>query len=128
MEILIKCAAVAVFSAVSSLQIKRANPELSLAVSAAAVCLILTACFTLLRAFEGFTGELEKILGSAAGDLTPVIKCIGIAGISRFAAGLCRDASQTSIAGAVETAGSICAAAVALPSILTTLKMIGSLI
>ena len=128
MEILAKCAAVGVFSTIASLLIKRSNPEISLAVSTAAVSVILLACLSLLQLFDGFVDETERILASTASELTPVIKCVGIAVVGRFAAALCRDASNTALAGAVETAGSICAAAVALPSILTILKMIGGLI
>ena len=128
MEILAKCAAVGIFSTLASLLIKRSNPELSLAVSAAAIAAILIACLSLLQLFDSFVEEIGRILSSTAPELTPVIKCVGIAAVSRFAAALCRDASNTALAGAVETAGTLCAAAVALPSILTTLKMIGGLI
>ena len=41
MELLAKCAALAVFSAVSVLLIRRANPELALLTSAAAAVVIL---------------------------------------------------------------------------------------
>ena len=47
MEILAKCAAVGLFSTLASLLIKRTNPELSLAVSAAAISAILFACLSL---------------------------------------------------------------------------------
>ena len=128
MEILAKCAAVGIFSTLVSLLIKRSNPELSLTVSAAAVSAILLACLSLLQLFDGFVDESKRILASTVSELAPVIKCVGIAAVSRFAAALCRDASNTALAGALETAGSICAAAVALPSVLTILKMIGGLI
>ena len=128
MEILAKCAAVGLFSTLVSLLIKRTNPELSLAVSAAAISAILFACLSLLQLFDAFVDESKRILASTVPELTPVIKCVGIAAVARFAASLCRDASNSALAGAVETAGSLCAAAVALPSILTILKMIGGLI
>ena len=128
MEILAKCAAVGVFSTLVSLLIKRNSPELSLAVSTAAISVILIACLSLLQLFDGFVEECRRILSSTAPELTPVMKCVGIAAVSRFAASLCKDASNSALAGAVETAGSLCAAAVALPSILTILKMIGGLI
>ena len=128
MELLAKCAAVGVFSTLASMLIKRTNPELSLAVSAAAISGILLACLSLLQLFDGFVDEIERILASTVRELAPVIKCVGIAVVARFAAALCRDASNSALAAAVETAGSICAAAAALPSILTILKMIGGLI
>ncbi len=128
MEILSRCAAVAVCSALASLLIKRFNPELSFAVSTAAILGILAASLSALQVFDSFVGETRSILGTAAVQLTPVIKCVGIAAASRFSSELCKDASNGALAGAVETAGSICAAVVALPSILTMLKMIGELI
>ena len=55
MEILAKCAAVGIFSTLASLLIKRSNPELSLAVSAAAIAAILIAwTASALSSFEAF--------------------------------------------------------------------------
>ena len=56
------------------------------------------------------------------------MKCLGIAFISKFGADLCRDASQSALASAVEAAGTLCAAALVMPMILSLMTTIGGLL
>jgi len=128
MELLIKCAALAIFSAVSVLLIRRVNPELALLVSAAAAVVILLAGMTLLRELTDSMKAVERIFGSQIVQTRPILKCLAISAISKLSADLCRDASQSALAAAVETAGSLCAAAVALPMILTLMTTIGGML
>ena len=101
MELMIKCAGAGILSAVCVLLLRRSNPEFSFALSAATVAVL---------------------------ELRPVLKCLGIASVSRFGADLCRDASQGAVASAVETVGSVCALAVAAPVLLSLLTTIGGLL
>ena len=128
MELLAKCAALAVFSAIAALLIRRMNPELSLVIGIAASVIILLSCTTLLLDLSDSVKELAQIFGSTAAQVRPILTCLGIGAISRFGADLCRDASQSALAAAVETAGSLCAAAVAMPAILTLLTTIGGML
>jgi stage III sporulation protein AD len=57
-----------------------------------------------------------------------MLKCLGIAFISKFGADLCRDASQSALASAVETAGNLCAAALAMPLIISLMTTIGGML
>jgi len=128
MELLIKCAALAIFSAVSVLLIRRVNPELALLVSASAAVVILLAGMTLLRELTDSMKTVERIFGSQIVQMRPILKCLAISAISKLSADLCRDASQSALAAAVETAGSLCAAAAALPMILTLMATIGGML
>lgn len=128
MELLIKCTALALFSAISALLIRRINPELSLAISAAAAVVILLSAAMLLRELTDSMKELEHVFGSQIVQARPILKCLGIALISKFGSDLCKDASQSALAAAVETAGSLCAAAVAMPMILTLMTTIGGML
>ena len=128
MELLLKCTALAMFSAISALLIRRINPELSLAISAAAAVVILLSAAMLLRELTESTKELERVFGSQIVQARPILKCLGIALISKFGSDLCKDASQAALAAAVETAGSLCAAAVAMPMILTLMTTIGGML
>ena len=58
--------------------------------------------------------------------LAPVLKCVAAAVVTQIAADLCRDASQSALASAIETAGLFCAAAVAVPSVLSLVNMAAS--
>lgn len=128
MELLIKCTALALFSAVSALLIRRMNPELSLLISVAAVVVIMLSVVMLLRELTDSMRELEYVFGSLIVQTRPILKCLGIAFITRFGADLCRDASQAALAAVLETAGSLCAAAVAMPMILTLMTTIGGML
>ena len=112
-----KCAALAVFSSLATLLVRRVNPEISFVLSAVTVTVLLLACGGVMDELLRALRETQVIFGTSAAELKPMLKCLGIAMASRFGADLCRDASQSALASAVETAGSLCAAAVAMPVI-----------
>ena len=128
MEILLKCVSVGIFSSMASLLIRRFNPELSFSVSAVTVAVVLLACTSLLRSGTDFIKSTQTMLGSSAMMVRPMLKCLGIAILSRIGTELCRDASQGALASAVEMAGGLCAAAVAMPVIISLLNLIGGML
>ena len=123
-----KCTALAVFSAVTILLIRRVNPEMSLLISAATAIVILLSCAALLRELTDSMKSMAQIFGSQLVETRPILKCLAIAAISRLGADLCRDASQAALASAVELAGTLCAVAVSMPMIFTMLTTIGGLL
>lgn len=123
-----KCAALAVFSALVILMIRRMNPELSFALSTVTVIVLLLACGGVMDELLLALRQAQQIFGSSAAELLPMLKCLGIAVTSKAGADLCRDASQSALAAAVETAGSLCAAAVAMPMILSLMTTIGGML
>ena len=128
MELLLKCAALAVFSALTGLLLRRFNPELAFCLSTAAAAVILLAGGTLIGELRGLIHETELIFGNVGMQMKPVLKCLGIAAASKFASDLCRDASQTALDSALEYTGGLCAAAAALPAVLNVMKMIGGML
>ncbi len=123
-----KCAALAVFSSLVTLLVRRVNPEISFVLSAVTVTVLLFACGGVMDELLRALRETQVIFGTSAAELRPMLKCLGIAMASRFGADLCRDASQSALAAAVETAGSLCAAAVAMPVILSLMTTIGGML
>ena len=123
-----KCAALAVFSALVILMIRRMNPELSFALCAVTVIVLLLACGGIMDELIRSLRQAQQIFGSSAAELLPMLKCLCIAFISKTGADLCRDASQSALASALETAGSLCAAAVAMPMILSLMTTIGGML
>ena len=128
MEILFKCAALALLSCVSVLLIRRFNPEIAFAVSLATASVILLACISLLKELDDTMKGAERIFGSQPLQVRSILKCLGIATTSKLGAEMCRDASLSALATALETAGSLCAAAVVMPLILTLLTTIGGML
>ncbi|MBQ6403369.1 MAG: stage III sporulation protein AD [Oscillospiraceae bacterium] len=128
MELVLRAGALALCGAFVVLLLRRSAPELALPLSAAAVVVILTVTL----GFLGGIRDLEKAAHDSFGvsDLytQPMLKCLGIALVTRFAADLCRDASQSAAASAVELAGAACALGVVLPLLTGVLKTIGGLL
>ncbi len=128
MEIIIKISLSAVFSAVICLLIKKYNPEISAAISIALTVIILIAVSSLFEVVKELFSVAVDMLGTSTTLLRPMMKCLGIAFISKFAADTCRDASLGAAASALELCGTLCSASVAIPVIISMLKMIGTLV
>ncbi len=128
MELAVKCAALAIFSALVSLMLHRRNAELSFALAAATVLTLLLATASLLEKTISSFREAENIFANTMVQMRPMLKCLGIAAVSRLGSDFCRDASQAALAAAVELAGTLCAVAVSTPMIFTMLTMIGGLL
>ena len=128
MEVIVKCAGLALLAAVVCLLIKRSNPEMAFSVSSAAIAVLLLGTLGLTTNLNNIIHSARNILGVSSTLIQPVIKCVGIAAVTRIASELCRDASQSAIAAAVEIAGTLCAAAVAMPLLLSILEMIGGMV
>ncbi len=123
-----KCAALAVFSSLVTLIIRRVNPELSFALAGVTTAVLILACAGVMDELLSALRETQLIFGTSAAEFRPMLKCLGIAIASRFGADLCRDASQSALASAVEMAGSLCAAAVAMPVIISLMTTIGGML
>jgi stage III sporulation protein AD len=104
------------------------NPERSFALAAATVVTLLLASASLLEKTISSFREAEKIFADTTMQMRPMLKCLGIAAASRLGADLCRDASQSALASAVETAGNLCAAALAMPLIISLMTTIGGML
>jgi stage III sporulation protein AD len=126
--IVLKTVAFAVIAAVFCIIIRSYKPEMALQISIAAGILLL------LTAIEQITGISKAISSMAEGYginityITVILKAIGIAYLTQFAAHICRDAGEGSIAGKVELVGRVLILAMALPLIMVLLEMIQSIV
>ncbi len=128
MELLFRAVCLALTAAVLVLLIQKQNPELAGVLSIAAICVLLLSVLRYLSAFQELSATVRGLLSGSETVLLPVAKCLAAAIISRVAADLCRDASQSALASAVELAGTFCAVGISLPLILSVLKQIGGLL
>ena len=124
METTLRITAVCVLAAVLALLLKKGSPELGILITMAAVAaafrILLGEITDLLIFFE----ELAMLGGIGTELLSPLYKTIGVALVVKIGGGLCRDAGESAMAAAVETAGAVCALLVSLPllrMVLTTL-------
>lgn len=128
MELVLRSAALALISAFAALLLRRAAPEMSLPLSAVTVVVILLAAAGFLRGLRDLSDTVRESFGVSDAYSLPMLKCLGVALITRVTADLCRDASQTAAASAVELAGAACALGVILPLLTGLLRTIGGLL
>ena len=106
---------VCLVGAVLTLLLHKNHPEL-------AVLLALSVCVGVLvfalRGMGSILALLEQMAGAAGLSselLSPLLKTVGIALVSRTGAELCRDANQGAMASVVEAAGAFTAVLVSIP-------------
>lgn len=123
-----RAAGIALTAALMALLLRRKNPEMAAALSIAAVTAISLSALRYAASFQELTAVTRSLLEGGEIFLLPVLKCLAVALTTRLASDLCRDASQSALASAVELAGSLCALGITLPLILQVLKQIGGLL
>lgn len=128
MNDIVKIAAVGIIVAVCAMVIRKQAPELSVLLTICTVAVILIGCIGAMSAIRSYMDELSGIGGLTPTVVGPVIKVTGIAIISRFAADFCRDAKESAMASAVETAGSVIALIAVLPLMDCMLDLIGEMV
>jgi stage III sporulation protein AD len=127
MEIASKAAVLGAVAACAALLIKKSNPELAFALSAAVTACICAAAIKLMSSVISVVREAVDFSGLSPAIFSPVLKCTAICIIAKISADMCRDASQSGAASAVELAGSAAALFTALPLLETLMKMAGGL-
>ena len=115
MEQAIQATALCVLAAVLALTVKRGSPETALLLVLGAAVAVLLSLGQALGEAVAFLEELGVRSGVPEGLLTPVYKVAGIALVVKVGGGLCADAGESALASVVETAGTVCALAAALP-------------
>ena len=128
MPVILKISAGALIAAILGLLFRRTNPEMTLLLGIVAVCCVLSAAITGLNGLAELIRQVRRLTGDGGECTGPLLKCTAIAVVTRLSADLCRDSGQSALAGAVELAGIACAITVALPVILSILKLLGDLI
>ena len=115
MNILLKCALGAIVAAVLGLLIKKNSPEIALLLACAAAAAVLTAVFFAAGDMLDMLYGLVDMTGLSEGIVSIVLKTAAAAVITGFAADICKDAGQSALASACETAGAVTVIYTALP-------------
>lgn len=124
----LRIAAVGVTAALCALFLKKQTPELALTLAMAAGCMMLGFALGWVEQVTEFLGELGDTAGLSPAVLSPVLKVVGIALVSRWTSELCRDAGEGGLAVLVETAASALALLVCVPLLKSVLSTITGLI
>ena len=119
--------AACIVSAVAVLFLKQHRPELAMLLSAAAGALVLVALVSPTLQIAVSLGE--RLNGAGLSEIFKVLlKVMGICYLTDFAADLCRDFGQSSLASKVELAGKISVIGLCLPLVDTLLSITDKLI
>ena len=121
-------AALAVAAALCALVSKREAGGAALVLGLAAGAVILGQVLGAAEAVRALMDELGERAGLSPAVLDPVIKTVGIAILTRISSEVCRDAGESGIAAAVETAGAVLALWIALPLLRAVLDTVTSLL
>ena len=115
MELVIRITVLCVVGALLALVLKRGTPEQALLLTLSAVVLVLLFLGSPIRELTAFLRELAEKGGVSQELFVPLYKTVGIALVVKAGSGLCRDAGESALAVALETAGAVCALLVVLP-------------
>ena len=124
----LEVAALGVTAALCALFLKKHTPELALALAMAAGCILLGYALNWMEQLTAFLNELGDTAGLSPAVLSPVLKVVGIALVSRWASELCRDAGEGGLGVLVETAASALALLVSVPLLKSVLSTITGLL
>ena len=119
--------AIAVTAALCAMVLQKNAQELGLLLALAAGVLILGFALHATQGVLSLMDTLGETAGIVPAVLSPVVKTIGIAVVTRITAEICRDAKEGGIAAFVETAGAALALFVALPLMEAVLETITGL-
>jgi len=124
MEQILQVACFCVIGALLALVVKRGSPELGLLVTLGAVSVVLLFLAGMAGEMVTFLSKLGERSGISLELLIPLYKTVGIALVVKVGGSLCRDAGESALASAVESAGAVCALLVALPLLQAVLKLL----
>lgn len=124
MEQVIQITALCIVGALLTLVVKRGSPELAMLLILGCVVLVFLFLVGTIEELLRFLEELGERSGVAQELFVPLYKTVGIAMIVKLGGEVCRDAGESALAVAVETAGAICALLIALPLLRAVLSML----
>ncbi len=125
---MLQIASIGLICAVLSLAVRSYRPEFSVYISIACGLLLFVTVLTQLESVMSYVSQLFDRAGSARVYFPVLLKVLGIAYITDFAAQVCRDAGENGIASKVEMAGKILIFYVSLPVFTSLIKMLEMLL
>lgn len=123
-----RIAALAIVAALCAVIVRKQAPEIAMVLALLGAAIILGWSFSAISGVKNMLDALREAAGLSPAVVAPVIKTVGVAILTRFAAEICRDAKEGGLAAFVETAGAVVALFLAVPLLQTVLTMITGLL
>ena len=128
METLLKICAIGIAALIIISIVKTYKPEFTVEVTLCAGMILLYFIIDSLKYGFGFIANIYEDLSYGKEYFPIILKVLGIANITEFAAAICQDAGEKSIASKVELAGKIAIFFAAIPVFTSLLDLLNSLI
>ena len=128
METLLKICAIGIAALIIISIVKTYKPEFTVEVTLCAGMILLYFIIDSLKYGFGFIADVYEDLSYGKEYFPIILKVLGIAYITEFAAAICQDAGEKSIASKVELAGKIAIFFAAIPVFTSLLDLLNSLI
>ena len=128
METLLKICAIGIAALIIISIVKTYKPEFTVEVTLCAGMILLYFIIDSLKYGFGFIADIYEDLSYGKEYFPIILKVLGIAYITEFAAAICQDAGEKSIASKVELAGKIAIIFAAIPVFTSLLDLLNSLI
>ena len=123
MEVL-QIAGLGIIATILTITVKKENPEIALQISIVTGILIFLFIVTKIGYVVKVLNDLARRIDIDFMYLSIILKVVGIAYITEFAAQISRDAGEGSIADKVELAGKVLIMVVSIPILMALLEMI----
>ena len=128
MEPVFQVTALCLVGALLAVVVRRGSPELALLLTLGAAVTVLLFLAEPIAELLAFLTELSERSGVSQELFVPLYKTVAIALVVKVGGDLCRDAGESALAAAVETAGAVCALLTALPLLRAVLDLLLELI
>ena len=125
---ILRLSAIGLAAALAAVVVKNQTKEIGMILGLVAGLLLLFLSMDAMEAVQAFMELLADTAQLSPAVLSPVIKTVGIAMITKVSGELCRDAGEGGIAAFLEIAGSAAALFVSLPLLKTVLSMVTDLL
>ena len=119
-----KLAAAAVLSTVLALTVRKQSPELALLVALAAGTVLHSTALQYLAVIADFWRELASVSDTTEAVSGPLFRATGICVVIHFAASLCRDNGEGSLAAKLELCGNAACIILLLPLLSDMIRLI----
>lgn len=124
METIGQITALALVVSLCAVVVKKQASDVGLVLALCGVAMLLALAVGLFAPIRALMDKLGTQAGLSPAVLTPILKTVGIAILTRVTAELCRDAQESGVAAAVEIAGGACALVVCLPLLEAVLQLV----
>ena len=122
---MIKIVGIGLMAVFLAMTIKNIQSEYALLISVAACMVMFTFCISRVEVIIGAFQQIQEQLSIHSIYIGIIVKVIGIAYISEFAANVCKDAGYSGIASQIEMFGKLSILAMSMPvltALLTTIQ------